>query len=195
MNRFFSLVSLLCLLTLSTWSRAAEPLHFSLNRLVDGKPQTVTQDSWDGKYLLMAVGYTTCPDICPTTMLDIRTALAELDKTPDIAKKVQPLFITIDPVSDSLESITQYAGFFDKRIIGLRASDFEHLDDIVEQLHASYGYEFDGKAVFPPNLPKGYTVMHSIYIYLYSPEGELLDVYPYNLNGVEMAKKIKTYIH
>lgn len=172
----------------------AEPLTFSLNRLENGKSVKVTEKSFDNKYLLMAVGYTGCPDICPTTLLDIRTALKELDKSPDIVKRVQPLFITIDPKSDTLKDITQYTAFFDPRIVGLRADDFASLDNVVEQLHASYGYLVDDKPVLPANLPEQYTVMHSTFIYLYSPSGELLDAYPYNTVGKALAKSIAEHI-
>ncbi len=170
---------------------AAKPLTFSLNKQVDNKAVKVDQNSWKGKYLLIAVGYTGCPDICPTTLLDMRETLAELDKiAPKKVGEVQPLFITIDPESDTLSDITRYTGFFDPRITGLRADDFDTLDNVVSQLHASYGYQFEGKPVFPPNLPKGYTVMHSTFIYLYSPEGLLVDAYPYNMHGNILARRI-----
>lgn len=171
--------------------QAAKPLTFSLKRLENGQPTAVTQDTWKDKYLLMAIGYTTCPDICPTTLLDIREALAEMDKTaPEKVKQLQPLFITIDPVGDALKNITDYAAYFDPRIIGLRADDFPTLDHVVNQLHGSYGYQLKGKVVTPPDLPKGYTVMHSTFIYLYSPEGQLVDAYPYNMDGKTLANRI-----
>lgn len=194
MKKLFRWVLPVFFLMFLTFGQAAKPLTFSLNRWLDDKAVTVNQTSWDGKYLLIAVGYTGCPDVCPTTLLDIREALAELDKQPKKAKQLQPLFITIDPLSDSLSDITRYAGYFDPRIIGLRADDFQQLDEVVKQLRASYGYQFAGKPVQPPELPKGYTVMHSTYIYLYSPEGHLLDVFPYNLNGVILAQRIMKYL-
>ncbi len=173
---------------------AAEPLTFSLQRLQAEKAVTVTEKDFDNKYLLMAVGYTGCPDICPTTLLDIRVAMQTLDNTPAQAAKVQPLFITIDPEADTLTDISQYTAFFDPRIIGLRAIDYATLDNVVEQLRASYGYLIDGKPVLPPNLPKGYTVMHSTFIYLYSPDRQLLDAYPYNMDGKTLANNILSHI-
>lgn len=190
MNLSLRLILPAFFLVFSAFGYAAKPLTFSLNRLLDDKSVEVSQSSWEGKYLLIVVGYTGCPDVCPTTLLDIREALAEMDKQPEKAKQLQPLFITIDPISDSLSDITRYAGYFDPRIIGLRAENFQLLDEVVKQLRASYGYQFAGKPVQPPELPKGYTVMHSTYIYLYSPDGHLLDVFPYNLNGVILAQRI-----
>lgn len=183
--------SAIMLITLSMMAQAVSPLTFSLNRLENGKVKTVTESSWADKHLLIAVGYTGCPDICPTTLLDIRNALKALDSKPDTAAMIQPLFITIDPLSDSLSAISRYAAYFDSRIIGLRTDDFERLNHVTKQLRASYGYLYEGKPVNPPNLPKGYTVMHSVYIYLYAPDGSLIDAYPYNLDGKEMARRIE----
>lgn len=170
--------------------QAAKPLTFSLNRLENNLIKTVTEHSWENKYLLIAVGYTGCPDVCPTTLLDIRNALQALDDRPEKAAMIQPLFITIDPISDSLSDISRYAAYFDSRIVGLHTDSFDILDDVVKQLRAVYSYQYEGKPVTPPNLPSGYTVLHSTYIYLYSPEGMLVDAYPYNMEGKELAKRI-----
>lgn len=179
------------LVGLSMTVQAAKPLTFSLNRLDAGQVVTVTENSWKDKYLLLAIGYTSCPDICPTTLLDMREALHSMDQhAPDKVKQIQALFITIDPLTDALENITKYAAYFDSRIIGLRTENFAALDNLVEQLRASYGYLFNGQLVTPPHLPEGYTVMHSTFIYLYSPEGRLMDAYPYNMDGETLAKSI-----
>ncbi len=186
------LLVLLAFLSLSV--QAAKPLTFDLQQMKNQQAIKVNPHSWGEKYLLIAVGYTGCPDICPTTLLDMRDALTELDKTPEKAAQLQPLFITIDPISDTLADITKYTSYFDSRIIGLRTQDFGKLDNIVKQLHASYGYFFKGKQVYPPKLPKGYTVMHSIFIYLYSPKGKLLNAFPYNTKGKNLAEGILRHL-
>ncbi len=165
------------------------PLDFKLQRLGgDGQVEEVTPATWQDKYLLIAVGYTTCPQICPTTLFDVSSALETLDKiAPAQVQKLQPIFLTIDPQSDSLEDMKKYTAYFDPRIAGVRAIDYPTLDHVVEQLHASYSYQFEGEDIQPPNLPKGYTVSHSVFIYLYSPKGELLDAYPYNMDGESLA--------
>ncbi len=165
---------------------ATDSLTFKLN----SKLGVVTQENFQDKYLLVAIGYTSCPDICPTTMIDMKGALQYLDKVSTLSKEISPLFITIDPTSDSLKNIITYASYFDERILGLRADNFEILDDVIKQLRASYGYIKDGKPVFQPNLPTGYTVFHSTYIYLYSPKRRLIDVFSYNLGGDELGKRI-----
>lgn len=190
MKRILAILWVL-LTAFSLTAQAAKPLTFQLEKLENDKAVKVTEATWGKQYLLLAIGYTTCPDICPTTLLDVREALAELDKTaPQKVKQLQPLFITIDPITDTLSGITQYAAYFDPRIIGLRTDNFKALDNVVEQLRGSYGYLYKGKAVNPPDLPKGYTVMHSTFIYLYAPDGQLLDAYPYNMDGKTLANRI-----
>lgn len=190
--RFITLLGFCWLLSNSV--NAAEPLTFTLTRMLDEKPTVVAESSWQNRYLLIAIGYTGCPDICPTTLLDMRQTMRALDETPEKAAKVQPLFLTIDPESDSLSDITRYTAYFDSRIVGLRAENFQALNGVVQQLRGDYGYLLGDKPVMPPNLPEGYTVMHSTYIYLYSPAGQLLDTFPYDMPGKELAKRILNYL-
>ena len=56
-------------------------------------------------------GYTHCPDICPTTMLDIRKSLIELG---DLAERVQPVFISVDHQRDTPEIVSKYVDFLTK---------------------------------------------------------------------------------
>src|SRR5688500_2711877 len=56
-----------------------------------------------GDAVLLFFGYTSCPDICPTTMAELKQALEKLDK--EDAKDVQVLFITVDPARDTPESL------------------------------------------------------------------------------------------
>src|ERR1700747_1848729 len=58
----------------------------------------VTDQTYQGKWLLVYFGYTFCPNSCPTTLLEIATALQQLG--PEAAK-VQPIFITVDPKRDT----------------------------------------------------------------------------------------------
>ena len=80
---------------------------------------TVTDETYRGKWLLVFFGYTSCPDICPTTLSEIAAALELLG--PDAAK-LQPIFITVDPERDTPEVMGRYTGAFDPRIVGLTGS-------------------------------------------------------------------------
>ena len=80
-----------------------------------GKPRTLAD--FKGKLVVMFFGFTQCPDVCPTTMVEMATMMKELG--PD-ADKVQVLFVTIDPERDTQELLAQYVPAFDKRFLGLR---------------------------------------------------------------------------
>src|SRR5882757_9623685 len=77
---------------------------------------TVTDQTYRGKWLLVYFGYTFCPNTCPTTLLEIATALERLG--PDAAR-VQPIFITVDPKRDTPDVMAKYTQSFDPRIVGL----------------------------------------------------------------------------
>lgn len=158
--------------------------HFTLQ---GPENKTITERDFPNKYLLLAIGYTSCPDICPTTLYEIATLMK--DKNFKEQHNVQPIFVSIDPLRDTPERLNQYVGFFDPRIIGLSGS-LDAVTDFSKQLNASFGYRFNGKKVEPPNLPEGYTVYHTTYLYLISPERELIDVFDYSVGAKALAKGI-----
>src|SRR5882757_6446191 len=91
--------------------------HFALQTL-DGRE--VTDSTYRGKWLLVFFGYTSCPNICPTTLLGVADALKQLGSD---ASQLQPLFISIDPVRDTPDVMAAYVRSFDPRIIGLTGSE------------------------------------------------------------------------
>lgn len=173
-KRMFSKL-LLCFLMLFSGSLYAQTINFDL---IDNKGP-VTQESYPGKYLLLAVGYTSCPDICPTTLYEFGAAMKAI-KNPDA---IQPVFVTIDPASDEVNRLNAYTAFFDKRIVGLTGPK-ENIKHLADQIGATYGYSLNGKPIEDPEPGMSYAVYHSAYIYLIDPEREILDVYDYQI-GVD----------
>ena len=80
---------------------------------------TVTDQTYRGKWLLVVFGYTSCPEVCPTTLYDIATALKLLGRD---AAQLQPIFITVDPERDTANVLAEYMGAIDPRIVGLTGS-------------------------------------------------------------------------
>ena len=76
----------------------------------------VTEKDFAGKPMLMFFGYTYCPDVCPT---ELQVMAAALDQLGDVAKDVQPVFISIDPERDTPEKLGEYLKSFDPRFVGL----------------------------------------------------------------------------
>ncbi len=64
-----------------------------------------------GELTLLFFGYTNCPDVCPTTMADVAVALRGVDA--DLAERVQMVFVTTDPATDTPEVLGEYLDRFD----------------------------------------------------------------------------------
>jgi len=87
--------------------------------LQDINGRSVTSEDFRGRFQLIAFGYTYCPDVCPTTLVEMAAILKQLG---DQADRLQPIFITVDPERDSAKVLKTYTEFFDPRILGLTGS-------------------------------------------------------------------------
>jgi protein SCO1 len=87
--------------------------------LQDINGRSVTSEDFRGRFQLIAFGYTYCPDVCPTTLVEMAAILKQLG---DQAERLQPIFITVDPERDSAKVLKTYTEFFDPRILGLTGS-------------------------------------------------------------------------
>lgn len=92
----------------------------------DGKPVAINE--LKGKWSLLFFGYTFCPDICPTTLAELRQLLGSLPA--EQRQQVQVLMVSVDPQRDTPQQLRDYLAYFDPDYIGLTGQ----LDDI-QQLH------------------------------------------------------------
>lgn len=185
---FFKLLItfLLCVLTFVYPSTTkAETIHF---KLFD-QNGPVTEQSYPGKFLLFSIGYTSCPDICPTTLYEYAYAMKQLKH----ADRIQPIFLTIDPVTDEINRLNAYTDYFDERIVGL-SGEIKNIETLTKQLGATFGYRLNGQRIDNPEPGMGYTVYHSAMIYLISPERELIDVLDYQVGGDDLVNIIDEHI-
>lgn len=74
-----------------------------------------------GKVVLLFFGYTSCPDVCPTTLAELKQALEKLGEAK--AKQVQVLFVTVDPQRDTPERVQEYVAHFNQDFIGLSGTE------------------------------------------------------------------------
>ena len=125
---------------------------------VEGQPQAVT--ALTGRWTLMFFGYTFCPDICPTTLAELRQLnglLSEEDR-----QRLQVVMVSVDPNRDTPQQLKQYLGFFDAGFRGLTGP----LGDI-QALSGRVGIPFIPGDESLPN----YTVDHSGNLALLGPDG------------------------
>ncbi len=140
--------------------------------LTTGQGETVTEKSYAGKYMLVYFGFTHCPDICPTGLLLIDNAL---DQLGDPAKRIVPLFITLDPERDTQEVVGNYISHFGNRLIGLTGTPAQ-----VKQ--AADAYKVYYRKVMDEDRAGEYTIDHSGYIYLMGPDGQYLAHFPHHIS-------------
>lgn len=134
----------------------------------DGKP--VSWDQFKGKYRIVYFGYTFCPDVCPMDLgRTMQGYLKFAEQHRDLADKIQPIFITIDPARDTPERIGQYAANFTPKLLGLSGSQAQ-IDGAVEAFKVSVARGEDR--------PGGYLMNHSRFAYLMGPNGEPLEALP-----------------
>ena len=125
-----------------------------------GKPRTLAD--FKGKVVVMFFGYTQCPDVCPTTMVEMANVMKELG--PD-ADRVQVLFVTVDPERDTQEVLSQYVPAFDKRFLGLRG-DLPQTEKVAKEFKVFY-------QKVPGKQPGSYTMDHTAGSYVFDPQGHI----------------------
>jgi protein SCO1/2 len=147
--------------------------------LTDQDGQKRSFKEFDGKYRIVYFGYTYCPDICTPDMQNLMAGLKSFEKKyPDLATKVQPIFITVDPARDTSAVLKQFVSAFHPRAIGLTGTDA----DIAEatKKFAIYASRVDGGA------PENYLMSHSQTPYLMGPKGEPLAIMPADVPNTDV---------
>jgi len=125
----------------------------------------VRDGDFAGKYRLIYFGYTYCPDVCPVDVQKLMQGITELEKSaPQVAAKLQPLFVSVDPERDTPAVLREFTTAFHPRLIGLTGTT----DDIAKMAKA-YGV-FSQKQ--DETQPGTYLVDHSRTTTLYGPKGE-----------------------
>ncbi|MDD2722136.1 MAG: SCO family protein [Gallionella sp.] len=149
--------------------------NFSLKDF-NGKPRTLAD--FRGKVVVLFFGYIHCPDVCPTTMADLRQTMEMLGKD---AEKVQVLFVTVDPERDTPALLAKYVPAFDPSFLGLYG-------DAAATAQAADAF----KVVYQKQPTKsGYNVDHSAGTYLIDTQGRVRLLAPYGQSADWLAQDIK----
>ncbi len=152
--------------------------------LTQGDGQQVTDRDFRGRYLLIYFGYTSCPDVCPTTLNTIADAIGLLGAR---AERLQPLFVTVDPAHDTPAVMQDYVRAFSPRIIGLTGTP-AHIHAVEQEYRISSIVHDTGPG------PGSYTVDHTAVLFLIAPDGRYLAPIAVTDTPAELAKSLSQYI-
>jgi len=138
---------------------------------VDG--ETVRWADFSGQYRIVYFGYAYCPDACPTDVQRTMAGFAQFEQSaPELAAKVQPIFISVDPDRDTSEVIAQFTNAFHERLIGLTGTN-EQIADVASKFSVYY-------EKFEPNEAGAYLMDHSRISFLFGPDGEPISMLPHD---------------
>ena len=147
----------------------------------DHRGAAVTERVLLGRHALIYFGYTGCPDVCPTELNTMATAIDALP--PQTATRIQPVFVTVDPERDTVAVLADYVAAFHPRMLGLTGTREQ-----VEAIKKAY-------RVYSRSLEKDddgfYLVDHSTFIFLMGPDGRFVELLRPQLSIEEMAKRLR----
>ena len=133
-----------------------------------------------GKWVLMAYGYTHCPDVCPLTLSILRDVRKSLGAQ---ANQLAVVFVTIDPERDTAEIMGKYAAHFDP--------SFKALSGTLEQIAAAakpYNVKYEKAA---STSAADYAMKHTAFIYLIDPRFRWRVTFPFGVKSEEIASDLK----
>ncbi len=132
--------------------------------LQDAQGVSKTIADYKGKVVVLFFGFTRCPDVCPTTMVDYAAALKILGKDVD---RVQVLFATLDPDRDTFPSLQQYTSAFNTSFVALRG------DAATTKAAADSFKVFFAKNMGKDGNPLNYSMDHTAASYVFDPKGNI----------------------
>ena len=141
-----------------------EAFEFSL---IDWEGKEFSINDNRGEVIVLFFGYTNCPDVCPTTLVDFKNMIAQLDDGNDEVKFVM---ISVDPERDTPERIYNYVSSFHPDILGLSGT--------LNELKPIWENYFIGRVISDSEQGDGYLVEHTARIFVVDKTGALRETFP-----------------
>jgi len=143
----------------------------------------VSLSDFRGKIVVLYFGYTSCPDVCPTTLASLRQALNDLGEKAD---EVQLVFVAVDWQKDTPERVASYLDAFHPDFVGLSGTQ-EQIDAVTKDFFIFY-------QINPPDENGYYTVDHTATMQVLDREGRLMLTWPYGLTADELLDDLKVLV-
>jgi len=151
--------------------------------LTDHNGQSRSLSDFKGKVVVLFFGYTQCPDVCPTSMLELAEVKRLMGADGD---KLQGVFVTVDPVRDTAELLKAYMANFDPTFVAFIPTP-EQLA-VVAKDYKIYYKKVEGQT------PTSYTMDHSAGSYVYDTQGNLRLYSRYGVGPQVLAQDIQTLL-
>ncbi len=152
--------------------------------LTDHTGRAVSAADFESTHTLIYFGYTWCPDMCWTALSVMGQAMDELG---DMATRVQPLFVTVDPERDTVERLATYVPQFHDRMLGLTGTP----DEVAAALK-SYAVEYRHHKRSEGD--DAYLVDHTALIYFMGPDGTLVDYFAPDIGPTRLALGLERHL-
>lgn len=150
--------------------------------LTDHTGKTRKSADFNGKLTLIYFGYSFCPDVCPTALQVMSVALDQLGQD---AKKIQPLFITVDPARDTVAHLKDYIGNFHPGFVALTGTEQQ-----IKDAARAYRVYFR-KAPAEGGNDKDYLMDHSSIVFLMDRDGRYVTHFTHQTPAEKMAEAIR----
>lgn len=151
-------------------------------RLIDQNGKAVTEADLKGRPTLIFFGFTHCPDVCPTALLDMTQVYKALGRDGD---RLAAFFVSVDPERDTPDVLKEYLSSFDPRLRALTGNPAS-----VAAMEKAY-------RVYSRKVPLeggGYTIDHTALVYLMDKEGRFVAPFNMKRKSDEAAAELKRYL-
>jgi protein SCO1/2 len=135
-----------------------------------------------GKVVLLGFGFSTCPDVCPTTLLTLASARKQLG---ELAADVQVVYVTVDPERDDADRLRRYLAVFDPDFVGGTGTEAQ-----LRRVREDYGI----MARKVMGAGDDYQVAHSAFVYLIDRQGRLRALMPYGHEAADFVHDLRVLL-
>jgi protein SCO1/2 len=150
-----------------------KPVNLNPFALQDHRGASFSNSSLNGQWTLVFFGFTSCPDICPLTLTELRQFYTKLEEGP-LAADTQIVMVSVDPVRDTTEALANYMGSFHESFLGVNG-DYDDIAAFARQLFIAHSP--------PPSLSNEhaehdmasmdiYDIDHGAKVLIINPQGE-----------------------
>ena len=156
--------------------------------LTDTAGKTVRWNDFAGQYRIIYFGYAYCPDACPTDVQRTMQGFRQFEEAqPELAAKIQPIFVSVDPDRDTAEVVDQFTTAFSDRLLGLTGTT-EQIAEAADKFGVYY-------VKLDANESGNYLMDHSRIAFLFGPDGEPISMLPHDQGADAVEAELALWVN